>query len=180
MAATILVAYATKHGSTAEVAQSIAATLRRRGFEAEAVAAGTVDDLDGYSGVVLGGSLYMGRWHADAIFFLRRFERELADHPLAIFAMGPSDVETGTAGSREQLEKALRKFRGVKPAAVAIFGGVLDPTQHRFPFNRLDAFDARDWDAIEAWAAEVAKLFGYGKPALEARDPRRELQQSPR
>jgi menaquinone-dependent protoporphyrinogen oxidase len=175
----ILVAYATKHGSTGEVAQSIAQTLRRRGLEAEAIPAGHVRELDRYGAVVLGGSLYMGRWHPDAVLFLRRFERELADRPLALYAMGPRELD-GAAGSREQLDKALAKLPWVEPKAVAIFGGVLDPAKLRFPFSRMPAFDARDWDAIEAWAGEIADELAYGKPAPEPGDLRRQLQEAPR
>ena len=40
--------------------------------------------------------------------------------------------------------------------------------------------DARDWEAIRAWARELAETFGYGKPAPKPRDPRSELQQTPR
>jgi menaquinone-dependent protoporphyrinogen oxidase len=176
----ILIAYATKHGSTAEVATAIAATLRRSGLDAEVVPAAAVHSLEEYSGVVLGGALYMGRWHSDAIAFLRRLEPELAERTFAVFAMGPREVETETAGSRAQLEKALVKVPALEPAAVAIFGGVHDPSQHRFPFNRMPAFDARDWDVIEAWTQDLVPLFRYGKPAPEARDPRSELQQTPR
>jgi hypothetical protein len=68
----------------------------------------------------------------------------------------------------------------VKPYAVAVFGGVIDPHSLRFPFNRFPASDARDWGAIRAWATELAEAFGYGKAAPEARDHRSELQRTPR
>jgi menaquinone-dependent protoporphyrinogen IX oxidase len=79
-----------------------------------------------------------------------------------------------------QLDKALTRTPAVKPSAVAIFGGVLDRARLNFPFNRRAAVEARDWNAIRAWADEVARVFAYGKPASEARDPRRELQQTHR
>jgi menaquinone-dependent protoporphyrinogen oxidase len=82
--------------------------------------------------------------------------------------------------SRSQLVKALAKVPEVDPSAVAVFGGVIDPHVLRFPLNRLPASDARDWDAIRSWATEVARIFNYGKAAPDARDPRSELQQSPR
>ena len=47
----------------------------------------------------------------------------------------------------------------VRPALVAIFGGVVDPTKLRFPFNRLPATDARDWDAIRQFAEQAGRLF---------------------
>ena len=55
---------------------------------------------------------------------------------------------TDVASSRSQLDRALAATPQVKPDPVAIFGGVVDPAKLRFPFNRLPASDARDWDAI--------------------------------
>jgi menaquinone-dependent protoporphyrinogen oxidase len=156
----ILVAYATKHGSTHEVADAIAATLRERGLVADVRDASSVRAVDGYDGVVLGGALYMGRWHADARHFLRRHSGALARLPFAVFGMGPKTLASDdVAESRAQLERALEHAPDLEPAAVAIFGGVVDPTQLHFPLSSMPASDARDWDAIAAWAREQADLF---------------------
>src|SRR5258708_26518818 len=72
MTALILIAYATKHGSTQEVAETIAVTLREHALEVEVQPASEVRALDRYSAVVLGAPLYMGRWHGDASGFLKR------------------------------------------------------------------------------------------------------------
>jgi menaquinone-dependent protoporphyrinogen oxidase len=150
-----LVAYGSRHGSTREVAEAIAATLRDRGLAVDLRPAGEVAALDGYDAVILGGALYAGRWHADARRLLRR--RELATLPVAVFALGPHTLsEEDVAGSRAQLDRVLARVPDVEPIAVAIFGGVIDPAQLRFPFSRMPASDARDWDAIRAWAASIA------------------------
>jgi menaquinone-dependent protoporphyrinogen oxidase len=152
----ILVAHASKRGSTAEVAAFIGDRLRERGLAADVRKAAEVDDLAFYDGVVLGGSLYFGRWHGDARAFLSRFRTPLADRPLAVFALGPKTAsEHDLAGSRAQLDRALGD---VEPTTVAVFGGVIDPAKLRFPFNRMPASDARDWTAIATWADEVAAL----------------------
>jgi menaquinone-dependent protoporphyrinogen oxidase len=156
----------------------IAASLERCGPGVDLTPAADVHAVDGYDGIVLGGALYMGRWHRDATTFLRRHEQALAGIPVAVFALGPKDM-SGEASSRAQLDHALARI-DVEPAAIAIFGGVIDPAQLRFPFGRMPASDARDWAAIEGWTAEIAGLFGYGKPASEAREVRTELQQTPR
>jgi len=154
----VLVAYATKRGSTREVAESVAATLRAEGLDAECRPAAEVEDLDGYAGVVLGGALYMGRWHADARDFLKRHRRTLVPLRLAVFAMGPRTLaESDVEESRQQLDNALAMVPELEPVSVAVFGGVVDPAKLRFPFNRMPASDARDWDAIHAWAQDVAK-----------------------
>ncbi len=153
----ILVAYATKRGSTREVAESVAATLCALGLEAECRPAAEVEDLDGYAAVVLGGALYMGRWHADARDFLKRHRRLLAALRLAVFAMGPRTLaESDVEESHEQLDNALAMVPELEPVSVAVFGGVVDPAELRFPFNRMPASDARDWDAIHVWAQDVA------------------------
>ncbi|HLB03791.1 MAG TPA: flavodoxin domain-containing protein [Gaiellaceae bacterium] len=157
MAGSVLVAYATKKGSTREVAEAIAGTLRAQGLEVELRPAGEVGDVGGYDGVVLGGALYMARWHPDARQFLRRHRKALATLPVAVFGMGPLALaERDVAGSRQQLERALAKTPEVNPVSVAIFGAVVDPAKLRFPFSHMPATDARDWDAIRAWAEEVA------------------------
>jgi menaquinone-dependent protoporphyrinogen oxidase len=155
----LLVAYATKHESTHEVAEAVAARLRERGVEAEVRPARDVETLDPYGGVVIGGALYMGRWHRDARHFLSNHRDELTGLPLAVFAMGPLTLEgKDVARSRKQLDHALAKEPGLEPLTVAIFGGVVDPGKEHFPFTHMDASDARDWEQIRAWADSVAAL----------------------
>jgi menaquinone-dependent protoporphyrinogen oxidase len=159
MSARILVAYATKKGSTREVAEAIADTLAEEGLLVEVRPARDAVELGPFDAVVLGGCLYMGRWHADAVAFLRRHAGSLHGRPLAVFAMGPLTLEEkDVAGARAQLDRALMRIPDVAPATAAIFGGVVDPSRLRFPFSRMPASDARDPEAIAAWAREVAAL----------------------
>jgi menaquinone-dependent protoporphyrinogen oxidase len=156
----LLVAFGSKRGSTQEVAEVIALKLREAGREVELQRAAQVEDLTPYDGVVLGGALYFGRWHKDAARFLSKHRQKLSELPVAIFALGPQTAEPGDlAKSRAQLEKALHQAPEVEPRTVGIFGGVVDPTKLRFPLSRMPASDARDWDAIDEWAGEVATAF---------------------
>ena len=156
----ILIAYASKHGTTREVAESIAQTLVDRGLAVEIEEAGRVRDITRYDAVVVGGGLYMGKWHVDARRLLKRHREVLAGKRLAVFGMGPDSLdESKVAESRKQLDRALATFPELEPIAVTIFGGALEPESWRFPLNRLPAFDARNWDAIQDWAVDlVAKL----------------------
>jgi len=175
MPETILVAYGTKHGSTREVAETVATSIACCGLETETRPAGQVDDLSRYGGVVVGGAIYMGRWHPEAAGFLERHRRALAGLPVAVFGMGPRTMKAEeVAASRAQMEKSLAKVPEVEPLATAVFGGVIDPRTLRFPLSRLPASDARDWDAIRKWASD------FGKAATDARDHRSELQHVPR
>ena len=162
----ILVAYATRSGSTQEVAEQIAATLRESGIEVSLQAARQVQTLEGYSAVILGAPLYLGRWLKDARRFLRRHQASLAERPVVLFALGPlEDTEEQYQGARGQLDKQLARFPWLKPVEIAMFGGVFNPARLGFPFSMLPATkgqpasDIRDWEAIRAWASGlVAKL----------------------
>jgi menaquinone-dependent protoporphyrinogen oxidase len=155
MTGTILVAYASRYGSTREVAESIAGTLREKGLRVDVRAAAEVDDLDGYSGVVLGGGIYIGHWHREAGGFVRHFEDELCELPVAVFALGPvDDVAEHCADSEKQFRSTVGKLP-FEPIASAVFGGAIDPSKLHFPFNRMPAADVRDWDEIRAWALDL-------------------------
>ena len=156
-----LVTYASKRGSTQEVAAAIAASLRAAGHDVDLLSAeaAAVAGPDGYDSVVIGGSLYVGRWHADACRFVRRHRAALDRLPLAVFALGPRTLEAeDVAGSRKQLAGALKRL-GIAPRLVTVFGGAVDPAKLHFPFNRMPESDVRDWQAIDAWAAEVGSMI---------------------
>jgi len=157
----ILVAYASKHGSTEEVARAIASTLRRAGSHVDVLAAAEAPRPDEYDAVVLGGSIYMGRWHRDARRFLDAHFDDLVQRPIAVFALGPISMDK-EASSHAQLERALGAV-GIEPDTVAIFGAVIDPDALHFPFNRMPKTDERDWSAIERWALEVLELVERGR-----------------
>jgi len=153
----LLVAYGSKRGSTQEVAETIADTMKSAGREVELRRAVEIEDLTPYEGVVLGGSLYFGRWHEDAARFMSKHRRELSKMPVAVFALGPKTAAPDKLGeSRAELDKALLKVPEVEPRSVAVFGGVIDPAKLRFPLNRMPVSDARDWNEIEAWAKTIA------------------------
>ncbi len=170
MSASVLVAYATRYGSTQEVAEAVAATLRERGLAVDFSPMRDVRTLDQYRAVVLGAPLYMFHWHKDALHFLARHREALTQKPVAIFALGPFHAEEKEyREAREQLDKELAKFSWLTPRAVAIFGGKFDPQKLTFPHNMLPALknmpasDARDWTAIRTWASDLAVQF---QPAL--------------
>ena len=59
---TVLVAYASKHGATAEIAAAVAQTLNECGLRAACMNASEVESLEPYDAVVLGSAVYMKRW----------------------------------------------------------------------------------------------------------------------
>jgi len=172
MSSSVLVAYASRYGSTQEVAEAVAATLRECGLEVKLLPMREVRTVEGYGAVVLGTALYMFHLHKDARRFLSRHRDGLMQRPVAIFAMGPiNNVEKEWQGVREQLAKELAQFPWFTPVAHEIFGGVFDPAKLRFPYNlipalrRLPASDIRDWTAIRDWANNLAVKL---QPALSS------------
>lgn len=165
----VLVAFASRHGSTAEVAKAVARRLAERGLTTETVPVTQVGGLTQFDAVVLGTALYMGRAHKDARRFLHRWERDLASVPFAVFGMGPLTTSAhDLEGSRRQLDRALAATPLVDPFAVTVFGGVVEPDKLPFPLSRMTATDARDWVAINAWADEVAERIAVGMPLAAA------------
>jgi len=168
MSDSILVAYATRYGSTREVAEAIAATLRERGLEVDIQPMRQVQAVASYRAVVIGAPLYIGSFLKDARRFLSRHSEALATRPVAVFALGPTHGgEQELKGARPQLDKELAKFPWLKPVAAEMFGGRYDPASLRFPdsllatlpaspLHGLPTSDARDWTAIRAWASDLA------------------------
>ncbi|NKQ58242.1 hypothetical protein HFP15_35860 [Amycolatopsis sp. K13G38] len=150
----VLVVFASKHGSTQQVANAIATALRRDDVTVQLrPAAHAREPLRDWDLIILGGALYSGRWHRDAHRFLRRHRRELENVPVAVFGMGPrTDDEDAWRRSRAQLDRALAKRAWLSQVAVTVFGGVDPPRRARGDRVRRDL---RDWDVIERWAASV-------------------------
>jgi menaquinone-dependent protoporphyrinogen oxidase len=152
----VLVIHASKFGSVEEVARYTAAILREEGAACDVVAARDAVDLEGYDLIVLGTGLYMGRPHRDTRHFLHDHHAALAHQPFAVFALGPLSNEPEEKDKvRPQLEHVLERYPELEPAAIAIFGGVIDPEKMKFPFNHMPEGDYRDWDEIRSFALSL-------------------------
>jgi menaquinone-dependent protoporphyrinogen oxidase len=155
-----LIAYASKHGSTQEVADQVAQILRDSELDVDVRPASSVDDVDAYDALVIGGALYMGHWHRDARRLLTRVGEELGERPVFVFGMGPMDLEQKSVEeARKHVDEALAKVPDVHPVSVAIFGGVVHPDELHFPFNHMPETDARDPEAIRAWSEDIAAVL---------------------
>ena len=162
--ARILVAYATKHHSTEEIAQAIAGELRSHGHEADCTDAAHAS-ASGYDAVVLGSAVYMGRWRREAKHFLKHERHRLAATPFWIFSSGPVGEGSGDSDKDEAwLEPTslieLAESLGVREHVV--FGGRLPRDPGNFVESAMvrntppDRQDNRDWDRIRDWAQAVA------------------------
>jgi len=168
MSASVLVGYATRNGSTQEVAEAVALTLRESGLEVDLRPMRDVRSLAPYRMLVLGAPLYMFRWHKDARAFLSRHRTALKKLTVAVFALGPfHDEEKEWQSVRAQLDKELARSSGFDPVDRKVFGGKFDPKKLRFPLNLIPAMktmpasDIRDWDGIRAWAHGLAENLSH-------------------
>jgi len=158
-AKSILLAYASRFGSTQEVAETIAATLREAGLEVDLQPMLEVKSLDHYDAVLLGAAIYNAKWNADAHQFVSQHQDALSQLPVAIFTLGPlSSSEAAKRNSRRQLDSELAMYPWLRPVAVEIFAGKYDPSKPGMGFfdRFVPARDVRNWDAIRAWANELS------------------------
>jgi menaquinone-dependent protoporphyrinogen oxidase len=158
----ILVAYASKHGSTAEIAQSIGQTLSENHHTVEVLPVETIKHLDNYEALILGSAVYAGRWMKEAVSFLR--SHQFIKLPIYLFSSGP----IGNAEPHELLDgytipeivKDLTKDLNIRN--VQIFHGKID--LRKLSLAELMLFksvgaqsgDFRRWDAIKVWAQHIS------------------------
>jgi menaquinone-dependent protoporphyrinogen oxidase len=167
--ATVLVAYASKHESTAEIAERIAAAMREAGCDAEARPASEVGDLSGYAAVVLGSAVYAKRWRREARDFARRHSAALRGMPVWLFSSGPfGAVEEHPTAPMPPFAERLAAKLGAREHVM--FGGRVPPDPGNFIERAMlegtppERRDARDWAAIEEWARGVASQVATPEP----------------
>jgi menaquinone-dependent protoporphyrinogen oxidase len=166
MAGKILVGYATKYGSTQEVANVIADVLREDGREVVLHDLKDVKSISEFQAVVIGAPFYMFKWLKPAHDFLNRFQKTLKTIPVAVFALGPTDaLETAEKNPElfEQLEKTLREYTWLTPVDQKLFGGKFDPAKLKFPMRlfvgKMPASDIRNWEEIKTWTEGLKTKF---------------------
>jgi menaquinone-dependent protoporphyrinogen oxidase len=156
----ILVAYASKHGSTAEIAEAIADSLRGAGIDVDCTEAGDVGDLAGYDAVVLGSAVYMRRWRGDARHFLRHHADALGRIPFWVFSSGPVGDPAKDDAAWNEPHRLMTKAEALGVREHMVFGGrATDMMAKDLPEGWRDR---RDWDAIRAWAARIGSEVGAG------------------
>ena len=157
-------AFASRHGSTVDVADRLATALRKHGNRVELRPAAEVGRVDPYDAVVFGGAVYNQAWLPEGEAFVRRNLGPLARRPLWLFSVG-------TFGDTKRLIGPLMKrepkhigdlLETLQPRDYRVFAGVID--RHQWPFiSRLFYWalggrlgDNRDWPEIDAWAEGIA------------------------
>ncbi len=181
-----LIAYGTRYGATKGTAEEIATVLRKEGIDVRVINVGKeqVEDVSPYDLIVVGSGIKMGMWTSEAESFISKFQKELANKKVAFFVSAGSykiDELLGkpvTKIKEQYLDEKAAKYQ-LQPIALGIFGGIWDrknfprwwkPASSVFKIFDIDArikaagykeiktgiWDSRDWNAIRAWAEQLA------------------------
>jgi menaquinone-dependent protoporphyrinogen oxidase len=159
---TVLVAYASKRGSTAEIAETVAATLRRSGLDVDLEPVDEVESLEPFDAVVLGSAVYMKRWRGDARHFLKRHRKALRQKPFWAFSSGPVGDPANDKPEWAEPPKLVEKCEELGARGHAVFGGCLPAEPQGFMERAMvegtprEYRDRRDWAEIREWAGEIA------------------------
>ncbi len=159
MSKKILVAYASKAGSTAEVASAIAETLSHSGASVDLRAVKDIHGLEGYQAAVIGSAVRIGQWLPDAKAFIEREQAQLAGMPVAIFSVHMENLGEDAASRQARAAYTAPIHARVTPAAEAFFAGKIELSRLSFLERMMSKImkngdeDRRDWEAIRAWAA---------------------------
>ncbi len=161
----VLVSYATRHGSTREIAQRIAERLESSGLSVDCRAIGEVSDLSTYDAALIGSAIHDQEWLTEATDSLARLGANLAGRPVWLFSVGmpaalPRKLQGWAMQEEGQMEAKLARI--VRARGHRLFSGVVRK-QHLTPKGRVKFRimggrygDFRDWTQIETWAQLVA------------------------
>ena len=170
---TVLVAYASEHGATREIAEHIARTLTDAGLRVDVHDAGDVRDVGAYAAVVIGSAVYMGRWRGSARRLVKRHERELGEREVWLFSSGPVGEAPAADDARAYKYThprfALEEAQRIGAHEHAVFGGRVPDAGFIARSMRENTppelRDLRDWDAIGSWAEGIAATLRAGHAA---------------
>jgi menaquinone-dependent protoporphyrinogen oxidase len=183
MSKKVLIVYGTRYGASESTSEEIARVLRGEGLEVRVVNAKKekVQDISEYDLVIVGSGMQMGKWTGEPEDFLKKFQKELAGKKTALFVSSGAQALIEYEKNTPAIEKARKDYLeakaaayGLNPVSMVTFGGVWDYNSMNFLFKRtlggfkpkIEAagfkevkpglYDTRNWDAIRAWAKEIA------------------------
>jgi len=165
----VLIAVASKHGSTREIAAAIAATLRTHSLEVDLRTAADVDDVAGYDAVIIGSAIYAGQWLPEAKRFAKQHAVQFAGQPIWLFSSGP--LGTDDPQPHDDPQKLVSELPGVAIRDHHIFVGKLDPADLGFGERLIarmvhaPAGDFRDWAAVSDWASTIGAELTRSVPS---------------
>jgi menaquinone-dependent protoporphyrinogen oxidase len=163
----VLVTAASRHGATHEIAEAIGRGLVQRGVTARVVPAEDVRGIEGFDAFVFGSAVYMGHWLSPVLQLIE--ENDLSDgRRIWLFSSGP--IGSPDPMPHEEAVDVTDLMERTDAREHKDFAGKID--KHALGFReralvaalRVPEGDFRDWDAIDAWSAEIADAIqGHDK-----------------
>ena len=163
----ILVTYASRAGSTAEVAQAVGKTLSDCGELVDVLPMQDVHNLSEYRAIVAGSPIRSSKWLPEATKFVQDHRSELRQKPFAMFTLSITLAMSNGSQYRHAVTEWTAPIRAqVKPVSEGLFAGKLDFTKLPLNFDTLKLRlvvalgifpkdDRRDWKVIENWATSI-------------------------
>jgi menaquinone-dependent protoporphyrinogen oxidase len=167
----ILVAYGTRAGSTAEVADAIGKKLAEDGVAVDVRPVKNIKNLSGYRAVVLGSAIRAGKLLPEVKSFVKTHKEELQKLPVAYFVVGMT-LREDTPEKRKIVNAYLDPLRvEVTPVDAGLFAGKMDYSKLGFfekfiikNIIKTPEGDLRNWQEINNWAQRLlSKLVGSKK-----------------
>lgn len=156
----VLVAAASRHGSTWEIARVIGDTLTVWGVHVDMIRIEEVKSLAVYDAFIIGSAVYAGHWLQSALSFMHDHAAELTHHPVWLFSSGPLG-SSGPAESKVADIHSIAELVRIKDHRV--FSGRLESRGLGLIERRITAIvgapqgDFRDWEAVRSWACGIAR-----------------------
>ncbi len=158
----ILITYATKAGSTADIAMRMAETLRAGQYLVDVKPVKEVTDLSPYSTVIAGSAIRVGNILPEMTQFIQDNLTALQSKRFDIF-IACMTLEKDTAENRATVSAYLDPVRAmIQPASEGLFAGVMDLRR----LNLLEKLmmkamktpvgDFRNWEQINGWIQGIS------------------------
>ncbi|HSJ22794.1 MAG TPA: flavodoxin domain-containing protein [Nocardioidaceae bacterium] len=169
----VLVAYASKHGSTEGIAERLGEDLRGDGHEVDVRPASEAKHPEEYDAFVIGSAAYAMHWMKEASSFVKKNKDVLADRPVWLFSSGPLGTDLIDKEGHDVIEASVPKeateFAFLHPRDHHVFFGALDFDKlgltgrmlKKMPATRdaIPEGDFRDWDDIDRWAHDIGRAL---------------------
>src|SRR4051812_45492362 len=165
----ILIAIASRHGSTEGIAEVLAHELRAAGHTVTVRAADDPADVPPYDAAIIGSAIYAGNWLPAATAFVEDEQVRLAAVPVWLFSSGPLGAEDPPPPGEPKQLADVQAATGAREHS--IFAGKLDKHDLNLAERLITHVvgapegDFRDWEAIRAWAREIAAALPVPAPA---------------
>jgi menaquinone-dependent protoporphyrinogen oxidase len=167
----ILITYASRSGSTAEIAAAIANTLQHENIPVDILPMKDMKELSCYSAVIIGSPIRKSQWLPEAQRFMQTHRVELSRKRVATFTVCITLAMSNTEQYRRAVRAWIAPVRAeVKPVSEGLFAGRLDFSKLSWSWDTillratvaLGIFpkgDRRDWNVVHAWAAGLPQLL---------------------